>query len=532
MRQPPRGLPSRRELLAGIGVFALAGVLPAAISQALAQEKRVPQLKGMGATLKGLQPVALRRPVATYRVTANSAVGPWGEVRIVRSGRLAFPYRVRSSDGLGLIEMGAARPYVQIGVGRADAITWNAEGVSFGKGLKPERWTQATARKLTQALGSNRQRTRALMRLRSALLSSYPAYLAGTGTTASREVARSIMGAQRSVPLPTGCSVEESVEYIDRTQRELLEIWDSVDDQFQRCFEYEMSGADGLGCSHIPRDFGRDVCAITACVAKNFVPILLDVIESVTVVTEEVVRHSVVCPALAAKSAYIDTMAALDEARTGLERPGTRPVAIKLQDVEGARAFLQEAAAEALGPLARAFIAGRWTIQSRNDTLRLADGTLAFLYDVSAHLPREAVVALTASAVVAEAAAIWVMAVTILAAVHAPFAAFAATWGIVVPVALAAAVAVLAPAVAAAVSLMMTMIILAVCVHGSMIQAQIALAEQAGEMAQDGEVQVRHATLSVAQLKAEIDLELAHAQQQQQAVAEQQERLQPPIVVG
>ncbi len=527
MRPQPH-MPSRRDLLLATGAFAFVGALPAAIRDALAQDKRA-TLKGIPAILEGLRPVALRRPTAIYQVSAGAAAGPWGEVRIVRSGHNAFPYRIRSSDGLGLIEMAVPRPYIQIGVGRTDAITWNRDGVIFGRGLKVEAWTLATARKLTQALGSNRQRTRALMRLRAALISSYPAYLAATGTTAPREVAQSVMEAERTVPIPAGCTVEESIAYVQRVERDIIEVWDSIDDQFQRCFEYEMSGAEGLACSRVARDFGRDLCAITACAAKNFVPILLDVIESVRYVTDRVVHHAVVCPVLAAKDMYIDTMGALDRVRTGLEKAGTRQVSISPQDVDAARSFMQEAAA-ALGPLAQAFISGRWTIQSRNETLQLADGTLAFLYDVSAHLPRDLVVVLTAAAVIAEAAATWTMAITLLAAVHAPFAAVAATWGVVVPIVLANAVAALTPAIAAAVALIMAMIILSVHVHGAMIQAQIALAEQAGTMAQDKEVQVRHATLSIAQIKAEIELARADAQQQDLAAA--QDRLQPPVVVG
>src|SRR6185503_7461305 len=157
-----------------------------------------------------------------------------------------------------------------------------------------EAWSAALVDKLTKSIASDRQKARALMQLRAAFVSGFPAYLASTKSTTDKRVTAAHNKASRGMS-DTGCTTSTVTDSVQHTVTTAVEQWKTAEQQYQECFEHETSGATNLACSLFPAGDARNFCAAGVCTAKGFIDVLLGVVEVVTTVTEEVTRNVVTC---------------------------------------------------------------------------------------------------------------------------------------------------------------------------------------------------------------------------------------------
>ena len=506
---------SRRQVLMGAGAGALAGasfLLPAAIRSALAATVDPNLAKAMLNLKVNLPPPK----IAQFTVSGDGVTGPWGEVRVGRAGSQVLPVLIRSADKLGLIALAQKQPAVTIGDGRADAITLTSEGVAFGKGAKPEAWSAALVDKLTKSIAADRQKARAIMQLRAALVSGFPAYLAATKSTTDKRVAANYDKSSKGMSHTT-CTATTVVSTVQHEVTDLVDQWKSAEQQYQECFAHETSGDSGLACSLAPAGFARDACAATVCTAKGFVDVLVAVVEVVRTVTEEVTRTVITCVG-AVKGQFKNVWNIIDHTLPGLEKPGTAAAKLSDDDIQKAKDLLQ-AVAGPLGTFARCLINGKWSMESVDTPIPMGDGNLAIPYGVRVCIGADCARSLTVQGAASDLAAAWPAAITLLAALSPDFVAFLGTIGasVTVPVAITAAVAALPPAAVTAAALILALVILAL-IYGTALAGELSVAEFLGAFS-DGEVCIVHPTLALAMIKL-LTIGIAPAE------------LVPPIVVG
>lgn len=477
----------RRRTLMALGSLLGVGVLPGPIRSALAQDS-----KNLANILKSLKPVPVRRPIALYQTSAQGTIGPWGEVRVMRADNLLLPALLRSANTLGMINFTVRRPFVQIGVGRPDVITWTSSGVAFGQRAPTESWSAALVSKLARRIATDVDKARALMQLRASLASAFPVHLKSSNARTDMRVARAIQKAERDAS-DSDCELREAE--VTRPISEFVNIWKTAEEQYAACIDYETSGDRDLGCTYAP---DRRLCAELVCRAKEFVDLIVGVIETVNLVTETVLVQPVFCGYAALEAAYRYgwTIAQDPSAVPGLEMAGTPVQQITTTHVEQARRFLQEAAA-ALAPFAACMLESRWTIEVAGAPIPMADGKLAIPYRVAVQPSAACAQGMGNPVGDAALAAAWTSGILLLAALNS---VFAAALGIVVPPALTAAAATLSAGAAAAAGLMVAFILL-MQVYQTMLAAQLAVAAQAGALA-DGFAIIEHKTLALASIVA------------------------------
>src|SRR5262249_23600996 len=156
-----------------------------------------------------------------------------------------------------VVDMTGRQAFVQIGVGSADAITLNTDGVAFAKGAKPEPWSAAVADKLIKALAANRQRARSLMQVRAAFATAFPVYMATTKSTTDKRVAAVHQKTTNELS-NSQCTTTTVTDYVTQTVTDVTQVWKSAEKQYQECFDHETSGAAGLACSLLPSGAARN----------------------------------------------------------------------------------------------------------------------------------------------------------------------------------------------------------------------------------------------------------------------------------
>jgi len=501
---------SRRQILIGAGALAGTSLLPAMIRSALAQDK------GLAALLSNAKPTSLKPPAAVFMTNPGGSTGPWGEVRVGRAAAnspIALPALILSADKLGVVNFATRRPYASISGAKGDAIVLASEGVVFAKGQKAAPWNADTIKKLVQALAADRSKARALMQLRSALLTSYPVFLATSKAKTDPRLAKVIATAQ-GVMASQGCTTETVTDIVTTTVTDIVKKWKTAEEQYEKCFDRETSGDPDLGCSYLPAGPARDGCATIFCGAKGFVDVLVSVTEVVRTVTEEVVRTVVTCVINPAKDFYRNQWNLIETVLPGLQKTPDPKVGGK--DLQAGLKFLQDAAG-ALGPFANCLLGAKWSIEGLGTPIPTGDGHLAIPYGVRVCMTATCASKLTVFGVGGELVGSWTAALTLLAALSVDFAAIAAGVGIVVPAALAAAVAALPPVAVTAAAIILAFIILAL-IYGTAIMAQLTIAEQLGAF-NDGEVCIVHPTFALAMIKA-LTMGIAPSE------------LVPPVVVG
>ena len=505
-------LASRRQLLISAGALSV-GLLPLAIRNALAAGV---DPKEVAKALAGVKVSAPPPKPAQFTFSGDTVVGPWGAVRVGRNGSQVLPVMIQSADKLGLVALGQKQPAVTIGVDRADAITLTSEGVAFGKGAKAEAWSAAMVDKLTKSIASDRQKARALMQLRAAFVSGFPAYLASTKSTTDKRVTAAHNKASRGMS-DTGCTTSTVTDTVQHTVTEAVEQWKSAEQQFDECFEHETSGASNLACSLAPAGAARDACAATVCGAKGFVDLLVAVVEVTRTVTEEVTRNVVTCVSVVAGK-YKNVWNIVDRTLPGLEKPGATAAKISDKDVQEAL-DLFKSVGNPLGSFAVCLFQGKWSIESAQTPIPMGDGNLAIPYGVRVCISADCARNLTIQGVGSDLLTAWPAALTLLAAMSPEFLTFLTTAGIpmTIPPAVLAAVGILPPAAASAAVIMLAFLILAL-IYGTALAGELSAAEALGAFA-DGEVCIVHPTIALAMIKV-LTLGFVPAE------------LVPPIVVG
>ena len=283
----------RRRTLTALGTLLGVGVLPGPIRSALAQDS-----KNLANILKSLKPVPVRRPTAIYQTSAQGTIGPWGEVRVMRADNLLLPALLRSANALGIINFTVRRPFVQIGVGRPDVITWTSSGAAFGQGAPTESWSAAIVSKLARRIATDVDKARALMQLRASLVSAYPVHLKFSNARTDIRVARAIQKAERDAG-DSDCELREAE--VTTPISEFTNVWKTAEEQYAACIDYETSGDRDLGCTYAP---DRRLCAEVVCRAKEFVDLIVGVIETVNLVTETMLVQPIFCGYAALGAAY------------------------------------------------------------------------------------------------------------------------------------------------------------------------------------------------------------------------------------
>lgn len=503
---------SRRHLLLSSGVLAGAGLTPSLIRSAFAQDPGV-----LAKLLTDLKPATVKPPIAAFAKSAvgEGIIGPWGEVRVTRSGSVALPIFMQSADKMGVANMGIRKPHVVIGAGLANQITWNSDGVAFSRGAKPEPWSKAVIAKLIKAIASDKQKARSLMQLRSAFATSYPVYTAMAKATSDKRVGSQHQKASGQLANKE-CFTRTEVVTPEVTMEQATEYWRSKEQQWEECFVHETSGADGLGCSLLPAGPARDACAAGFCTGKGFFDVLIEVIVTIVVVADAVTRDIVTCVASGLQGAYSNLWTLIDRFLPGLEKPGATAAKPAPKDVQAALKFLTDAVG-VLGPFATCLLAGKWTVESAGTPIPMGDGNVAIPYGVRVCITAKCARTLTITGVGKELGSSWTAALTLLAALSPEFAALAGPIGIAVNASLAAIVAALPAAVVPVAAIILAFIILAL-IYGTALVGQLSLAEALGAFT-DGEVCIVHPTIALAMIKA-LTIGIVPAE------------LVPPVVVG
>lgn len=507
-------LTSRRHVLIGAGSLAGASLLlPAAIRSALAASFDPKELAKVFAGVK--VGVAPPKP-AQFTFTADAVTGPWGEVHVGRSGAQVVPVLIRSTDKLGVISLAQKQPSVVIGDGRTDAITLTSQGVAFGKGAKPEAWNAALVDKLTKSISADRQKARALLQLRSAFVTGFPAFLAATKSTTDKKVIAAHDKTSKGTS-STGCSVQSVTSSVQTTVTEAVQQWKTVEQQFDECFDHETSGAAGLGCSLLPAGVARDTCAAAVCSAKGFVDVLVAVVNVTHTVTEEVTRQVVTC-AGTVKGAFKNVWNIVDRTFPGLEKPGATASKVSAEDISAALDLLKTMTGP-LGTFATCLINGKWSLESAGTPIPMGDNNLAIPYGIRVCISADCARNLTVQGVGQDLVTAWPAAITALAALSPDFLAFVLSISpaFAVPATITAAVAALPPAAATAAALILTLIILAL-IYGTALAGELTVAEALGAFT-DGEVCIVHPTIALAMIKL-LTIGIAPAE------------LVPPVVVS
>jgi hypothetical protein len=346
------------------------------------------------------------------------------------------------------------------------------------------------------------------MQLRASLISAYPVHLDTSNTRTDARVARAL-GRLENDAGDSDCELTEAE--VTRAVSEFTNVWRTAEEQYQQCIDYETSGARELGCTYAP---DRRLCAEVVCRAKEFVDLIVGVIETVNVVTETVLVQPIFCAFPAAEAAYRHGWTiAQTPIPVGLEMPGTAAQQVTAAEVEAARRFVQEAAA-ALAPFAACMLESSWTVALAGAPIPTADGKLAIPYRISVRLSAACAQGLGNVVTDAALASGWSSGLVLLAALNS---LVAAALGIVVPAALMAATATLSAGTAMAASLLVTFILLTQ-VHRTMLASQVAVASQAGALV-DGAAVIEHKTLAIAALVALV---------RGASVAD----VEPPVVLG
>ena len=509
---------TRRDLLLATGAFAGTGLVPMFVRQALAAQAPVPA-SAIARTLGALKPISVPPPSAVFTAARTEGeVGPWGEVLVARVKNFAIPAAIRSADGSASVDTVSPLASVQVGIGTPSLISWTARGVEFTKGAAPEPWNTATIEQLIKSIASDPVKLRGMLQLRSALLTAFPVYLARTNSITDTRIGDGHRKATSHVSSIT-CNASATTEAVTTVQQVTETVWVTAQQQYQKCYNDQTSGAAGNSCSAVPEGILRDSCAAALCTAEGFVDTAESVLTTVTTVTNAAVNDAVGC-AGAAVGAFRNFWNVPSRTLPGLEPANAKPVVPSLSDIQAAIKFLTDAIG-GLSPIFPCLLSAKWSIASAGTPIPMGDGNLSIPYGIEVCLTSACADTLTIDKMASGLASSWTAAVTLLAALNpVGFGAFAASLGITVPQALTASVGALAALGAGATTaaaLILAFIILCL-IYGTAIVGQLTIWKQLGAFS-DGQVCIVHPTFALAMIKI-LTVGIAPAE------------LVPPIVIG
>ena len=430
--------------------------------------------------------------------TKDGIVGPYGEVRLGNANGLMLPFMVIATGGLAVMNVADRRPYVQIG-NDDTLITYNSDGISFGKGAGFKAWSRDSISSLVAAIGKDRRKLRGLLNLRAALQMSYPAALRMMkGTTDKRVATAHKMAASGNGAgwANRDCTTKTITETVVTTITEYIGVWKSAEQQWQECYDKEVKSANCTALGSV----GAQACAFTICTAKGFVDVLLGLMEVTRTVLEEVVRTFVVC-AVALKESWPNPVDVLDRLPVKFAFPQDR-AGFKPEDIQKALDFLKDLTGF-LGPFGKCLLGGKWSLAQLNLPVVFGDGTIALPYGVKVCVSSKCARTMSLSDVSGELLASWGATLGALAAMSTAFAAYATSLGIAATPIVVTAVAAAGGAGSAVVScaaLILAFIILAL-IYGTAIAAQLEFHERFMDSFEDGEVCIEHPTFALALIK-------------------------------
>lgn len=430
--------------------------------------------------------------------TKDGIVGPYGEIRLGNANGLMLPFMVIATGGLAVMNFADRKPYVQIG-NDDTLITYNSDGISFGKGAGFKAWNRDSIGSLVAAIGKDRRKLRGMLNLRAALQMSYPAALRMMkGTTDKRVATAHKMAASGNGAgwANRDCTTKTVTETVVTTVTEYVEVWKSAERQWQECYDKEVRSATCAPLGSV----GAQGCAFAICTAKGFVDVFLGLMEVTRTVLEEVVRTFVVC-AVAVRNSWPNPVDVLDNLPVKFALPQDR-AAFKPEDIPKAIEFLKGLTGF-LGPFGKCLLGGKWSLAQLNLPVAFGDGTVALPYGVKVCVNTKCAKDMSLTNVGGELLASWGAALGALAAMSTAFAAYATSLGIAATPIVVTAVAAAGGAGSAIVScaaLILAFIILAL-IYGTAIAAQLEFHERYTDSFADGEVCIEHPTFALALIK-------------------------------
>ena len=305
----------------------------------------------------------------------SGIVGPYGEVKVFDIDKKALPLLVSSVDGLALMDVTGRSAFVRYGKG-SKAITLTTDGVKFGN-AKVQPWSDDIVRTLIAALARDREKARGAMLLRSALHTSYPIAALKSKLPAEKRVGAVISrGADGYGARSKRCTTTTVTETVTRRLTEVVEVWKTAEQRFQRCYDRTISKNPCKSIPSIPFVNGPAICATTFCSAFGFVDILVGVMEIVTTVAKEVTREVVSC-VIPKKGEWLNPWNLSDRPfQAAVPQPAKN---FSPKDIEDALKLLKDLTGF-LGVYGECLLKGKWSLAQLDTRLDLGGGNIVIPY--------------------------------------------------------------------------------------------------------------------------------------------------------
>lgn len=480
----------RRELLlAGGGAAALTALnaLPA-LGQTPLQTQVKPALSTRPlVSIKQLTPKLQVPPLPVSRLTgALGSTGAWGEVQVRELPTGLLPVFVRTNNRAGVMDFTKRKSLVWLANG---TVQLTAGGVLMNGAKSP--WNRTSILNLI-----NRARTDAALRtsmfeLRASLLTAYPHAVATSKQRGEVKTARAVNRMAKGIgtsakPTTSRCSTTTVTETVTRTVEELVDVWMTAEERFEKCV------ADQVKAGII----GGEPAAIVYCGALGLVDVVVGTITVFTTIVEEVTRIVTSC-AITLNRKAVDLYKGIESnIPTSISIPGVSGAAPALsnEDITAALGRLGSLM-RGVSPFTDCLLEGTWSFAAADFSVLTGGNKLEIPYGVKVCIPSACArkLKLESSGENLRDAATALLA--ILAALSTDFAAVATALG--VPVAAeAAAIAAALGATATTAIIAVAALMLFLVYYAAMIAVQIQLLPE--EEFADGKVCIEHPTFVIA----------------------------------
>jgi hypothetical protein len=492
---------SRREAMVSGGALALAFLGRNAFAQV-----PTPAVPSLPLTLELDK---TKMPLAPYYYRSKEGegvIGPFGEVRVESMEGQVLPVRITGSDG-SVMDFTQGKAFVRFG--KEDykkSIKFTSGGVAF-EGKKEEPWSKAVYGKLIGQIKKDRKKIRGLMLLRSALYTSYPVAVAHSKSKqANKNIAKRMAKGARDYGADASgkiCLTTQPAEVVEECKViDFQERWKTAEEQYWKCYQKEYDKAfDSPACKFLPvngpvNTLPRHECAGAAarviCGAKNFVDILLEVIEILECVWVTIVPEVTICLPKEITPGRWPSPWSWPDFLVGSPVPQVKQSFGKEEIKDGIDLL------KALGDVGKfigefdCLLDGTWSLDQLDTKLDLGGEDVVIPYGVKVCISEKCTKKLSNPQLIGAALAAAAGLLPVLAALSPDVAGM----GITASPAVALAIATAGQVAVVAAALILAVIIF-ILYHLALISAQLALCSNLGTLT-DGKVCISHPTFALA----------------------------------